>query len=216
MLQNRNFNYILNKITMKKTFFSLLSMCIIASSLVSFAIAAGGYKPGDTASDFSLKNVDGKAVSLKDYNNVKGFIVLFTCNHCPYAKMYEDRIIALDAKYKKDYPLIAINPNDPAVEPDDSLDEMKKRAVAKGFKFPYLFDEGQKIFPLYGATKTPHVYLLDKNRVVQYIGAIDDSPQDENSVQKKYLENAIASLNQGKEINPNVTKALGCSIKVKR
>ncbi len=201
---------------MKTSLFNTFAAFIGALFLISFKIAITGYKPGDTASDFSLKDVNGKSVSLKDFKNVKGYIIVFTCNHCPYAKMYEDRIIALNTKYNKDYPLIAINPNDPSIEPEDSKAEMIKRAKSKGFEFPYLFDDGQKVFPLFGATKTPHVYLLDKNRVVKYIGAIDDSPQDESAVKIKYLENAILSLKAGKEISPNVTKALGCSIKVKK
>ena len=102
-----------------------------------------GYKVRDVATDFKLKNVDGKMVSLKDYKEAKGFIVIFTCNHCPFAKAYEDRIVALDKKYKKlGYPVIAINPNNPAVQPDDSYELMITRAKEKGFTFPYLFDEG--------------------------------------------------------------------------
>lgn len=176
-----------------------------------------GYKVGDKATDFSLKNIDGKMVSLADYPDAKGFILVFTCNHCPFAVMYEDRINALDKKYSPmGYQVVAINPNDPAVVPEDSFDEMKVRASEKGFEFPYLFDDGQKIFPQYGATKTPHVFLLDNKMTVQYIGAIDDNARDASSVGVKYLENAIGSLKDGKEINPSVTKAVGCSIKVKK
>ncbi|MBK8699603.1 MAG: thioredoxin family protein [Saprospiraceae bacterium] len=196
-----------------------MQLTLLISLLMTFftGTSTGGYKPGDVAVDFKLKNVDGKMVSLSDFKSAKGYIVIFTCNHCPYAKMYEDRIIALQDKYgKAGFPVIAINPNDPAAEPDDSFDMMKKRAKEKGFKFPYLFDDGQKIFPVYGATRTPHVFLLDKNRVVKYIGAIDDNPQDAAAVKSKYLEDAISAIQQGKDIIPNVTKALGCSIKVKK
>lgn len=174
------------------------------------------YKIGDTATDFKLKSVDGKTYSMSDYKSAKGFIVVFTCNHCPFAKKYEDRINDLAKKYKsKGYILLAINPNDPAVEPADSFELMQKRAKEKGFVFPYLFDEGQKIFPQYGATKTPHVFLLDKNRVVKYIGAIDDNVDSATDVKEKYLENAIAALESGKTPSPEVTKAIGCSIKSK-
>ncbi|HMS99933.1 MAG TPA: thioredoxin family protein [Saprospiraceae bacterium] len=199
-----------------------MSLTIITGMLISLftlnaPLAPTALKPGDTAIDFKLKNVDGKMVSLADFKSAKGFIVVFTCNHCPYAKMYEDRLIALNDKYSKmGYPVIAINPNDPTAEPEDSFDEMKKRAKSKGFKFPYLFDEGQKIYPQYGATRTPHVFLLNAQRIVKYIGAIDDNPNDASAVKAKYLEEAIASLQAGKEIIPNVTKALGCSIKVKK
>jgi peroxiredoxin len=175
------------------------------------------YKIGDKATDFKLKSVDGKMYGMADYKGAKGFIVVFTCNHCPFAKKYEDRINALAKKYKpQGYILLAINPNDPALEPDDSFELMKVRAKEKGFAFPYLFDEGQKIYPQYGATKTPHVFLLDKNRIVKYIGAIDDNVDSANDVKEKYLENAIAALENGKTPSPETTKAIGCSIKAKK
>ena len=176
-----------------------------------------GYKVGDKATDFSLKNIDGTMVSMASFPDAKGYIVIFTCNHCPFAVMYEDRIKAIDEKYSaRGYQVIAINPNDPEVVPDDSFESMKERASEKGFGFPYLFDDGQKIFPQYGATKTPHVFLLDAEHVVKYIGAIDDNARDEASVEVKYLEDAILALDKGEEINPSETKAVGCSIKVKK
>ena len=176
-----------------------------------------GYQPGDKATDFKLKSVDGKMYSMADYKDAKGFIVVFTCNHCPFAVKYEDRVIELAKKYKsKGYVLLAINPNDPAAAPDDSYDLMKVRAKEKGFTFPYLFDEGQKIYPQYGATKTPHVFLLDKNLIVKYIGAIDDNVEDASAVKEHYLENAIAALEKGQEPTVNSTKAIGCTIKVKK
>lgn len=176
-----------------------------------------GYKPGDVATDFRLKSVDNKMYSMSDYKEAKGFIVVFTCNHCPFAVKYEDRIIDIANRYKeKGYILIAINPNDPEAEPDDSFELMQERAKEKDFQFPYLFDEGQKIYPQYGATKTPHVFLLDSKRVVKYIGAIDDNVEDATKVKEKYLENAISSLEAGKPVDVATTKAIGCSIKVKK
>lgn len=178
---------------------------------------ASGYKPGDKATDFKLKSVDGKMYSMSDYKNAKGFIVVFTCNHCPFAVKYEDRIIDLAKKYEpKGYILLAINPNDPEAQPLDSFELMKVRAKEKGFTFPYLFDEGQKIYPQYGATKTPHVFLLDKNLIVKYIGAIDDNVEDASAVKEKYLENAIAALEKNQTPSPETTKAIGCSIKTKK
>lgn len=175
------------------------------------------YKIGDKATDFKLKSVDGKMYGMADFKDAKGFIVVFTCNHCPFAVKYEDRVNALAKKYKsKGYILLAINPNDPSVQPADSFELMKVRAKEKGFAFPYLFDEGQKIYPQYGATKTPHVFLLDKNRIVKYIGAIDDNVDSANEVKEKYLENAIAALESGKTPSPETTKAIGCSIKTKK
>ena len=197
---------------MKK--FGILTLLTVI--LMSFTNTSG-YQPGDKATDFKLKSVDGKMYSMSDYKDAKGFIVVFTCNHCPFAVKYEDRVIELAKKYKsKGYVLLAINPNDPAAQPDDSFDKMKVRAKEKGFTFPYLFDEGQKIFPQYGATKTPHVFLLDKNLIVKYIGAIDDNVEDASAVKEHYLENAIAALEKGQEPEVSLTKAIGCSIKVKK
>lgn len=189
---------------------------LLMGVLMSFTNPTG-YKVGDKATDFKLKSVDNKMYSMADYKDAKGFIVVFTCNHCPFAVKYEDRIIDLAKKYKsKGYVLLAINPNDPAAQPEDSFELMQKRAKEKKFTFPYLFDEGQKIYPQYGATKTPHVFLLDKNLVVKYIGAIDDNVEDASQVKEKYLENAIAALEKGQEPTPNTTKAIGCTIKVKK
>lgn len=201
---------------MKKISVLLLFVAFIVTAAFT-SIAPTPYKIGDVATDFKLKSVDGKMYSMSDYKKAKGFIVVFTCNHCPFAKKYEDRINDLAKNYKsKGYILLAINPNDPEVEPDDSYELMQQRAKEKGFVFPYLLDEGQKIYPQYGATKTPHVFLLDKNRVVKYIGAIDDNVDSATEVKVKYLENAIAALENGKNPSPEMTKAIGCSIKSKK
>lgn len=176
-----------------------------------------GYSIGDMVADFSLKNIDGSMVSLADFDSAKGFLVIFTCNTCPYAQAYEDRIIALDAKYKsKGIPVIAINPNNPDAKPGDSFAKMQERAQSKGFTFPYLLDEGQKVYPQFGATRTPHVFLLQKTasgNVVRYIGAIDDNYQDASQVEEKFVENAIDAMLAGKEIAMTTTKAIGCGIK---
>lgn len=178
---------------------------------------ADGYKVGDKASDFSLKNIDGKMVSLANYPDAKGFVVIFTCNHCPFAKAYESRIMELDKKYsKKGYPVIAINPNDPEIVPEDSYDAMKARAIEKGYTFPYLIDESQEVYKMYGATRTPHVFILNKengNLVVKYIGTIDDNYQDASAVTQHYVEDAINALLAGKNPDPDFTKAIGCTIK---
>jgi len=178
-----------------------------------------GYKIGEEAIDFSLKNIDDQMVSLASYPDAKGFIVIFTCNHCPYAVAYEDRIVALNNKYASlGYPVIAINPNDPSVQPEDSFDAMKVRAKEKGFTFPYLFDEGQKVYPIYGATKTPHVFILNKENdknIVKYIGTIDNNYEDANAVTEKYVEGAVDALLAGKEIQQPTTVAVGCTIKTK-
>ena len=198
--------------------FKIAFLVLAAGLITAFNTSSpAGYEIGSIATDFSLKNVDNKNVSLKDFKEAKGFIMIFTCNHCPYAIAYEDRIIALDKKYKKlGYPVIAINPNNPEKQKDDSFDKMQVRAKEKGFTFPYLFDDGQKIYPQYGATKTPHVYILqktDKGNVVKYIGAIDDNHSDETAVEQKYVENAVDALLKKQEVKVKTTKAIGCSIK---
>ncbi len=196
---------------------SLFSILIFMSLTASLA---QGYKTGDTATDFKLKNVDGKMVSLSDYTNAKGFIVVFTCNACPYAKAYQDRLIALDKKYKAlGYPVIAINPNDPVAQPADDFESMKKLAKSKGYTFPYLVDEGQKVYPVYGATKTPHVFVLQKTdagNVVRYTGTIDDNYEDPAGVQKAYVADAVDALLAGQPVAIATTKAIGCGIKAKK
>ncbi|HMO41221.1 MAG TPA: thioredoxin family protein [Saprospiraceae bacterium] len=176
-----------------------------------------GLKVGDKAPDFKLKNIDGTMVSLADYKDAKGYIVIFTCNTCPYAVAYEDRIQALHAKYsQKGYPVVAIQPNDPEVQPGDALDKMKQRAEEKGFTFAYLLDEGQKIYPVYGASRTPEVYLLDTDLTVRYTGAIDDNYQDAEAVKVNYVKAAIKAMEAGQQPDPSFTKAIGCTIKTKK
>ncbi|MEE4000879.1 thioredoxin family protein [Tenacibaculum sp. FZY0031] len=203
-----------------KTFKIILMLLVVASISAFTSNNSGGYKVGDVAADFALKNINGKMVSLADYKEAKGFIVVFTCNMCPYSVANEDRLIALDNKYKKKgFPVIAINPNDPEVSKGDSYEAMKVRAKEKGFTFPYLFDEGQKVYPMYGATKTPHVYVLNKENnklIVEYIGAIDDSSRNEANVKERFVENAVDALLKGEKPTKTDTRAIGCSIKDKR
>jgi peroxiredoxin len=184
--------------------------------LVALALVYGGLKPGDKAVPFSLKNVDGQTVSLSDYNSQKGVIVIFTCNPCPFAKAYEQRIIDLHKQYEgMGFPVVAINPNDPSVSPEDSFDHMKTRAKDKAYPFPYLVDD-KGVFKEYGATRTPHVYLLAKSGndfKVAYIGAIDDNAMEASAVSKKYLEGAIKAVASGSKPKPESTKAIGCTIK---
>lgn len=203
---------------MKKKVVTLLAA---AALVVMGSFTEGGYKVGDKAADFKLKNtIDNKNVSMADYKDAKGIIVVFTCNHCPFAMKYESRIMALDKKYKsKGFPVIAISPNDPAVVADDSPENMQKLAKEKGYTFPYLFDETQQTAKTYGATKTPHVFVLLKEKsdfTVKYIGAIDDNSDDASAVKEKYVESAVDNLLAGKAVNPETTKAFGCGIKWKK
>lgn len=203
--------------TLKNFGFIALFFLLGAFAYNTTSVDGEGYAIGDYATDFKLRNIDGTMVSLSDYTDAKGFLVIFTCNSCPYAVAYEDRIIALDKKYKPlGVPVIAINPNNPSKKPKDSYELMQVRAKEKGFTFPYVLDEGQKIYPQYGATRTPHVYLLEKTEegnMVKYIGAIDDNYSDANAVGTKYVENAIDAMLNGSAIEMPTTKAIGCSIK---
>ena len=198
----------------------LFAVCIVGiiSAFTLSSTTDPGLNIGDTAPDFNLKDVDGKMVSMANYEDAKGFIVIFTCNTCPYSVAYEDRINALDNKYKdQGYPVIAVNPNDPAAQPGESYALMQQRAKEKGFTFPYLLDVGQEVYPKYGASRTPHVFLLHKeggNLIVKYIGAIDNNSRDASKVTEKFTENAVDALLEGKEIEKTITKAIGCTIKV--
>jgi peroxiredoxin len=178
-----------------------------------------GLKPGDTAKGFSLKNVDGTTVSLSDYSDQKGVILIFTCNPCPFAKAYEKRIIQLHQKYaSQGFPVVAVNPNDDEISPEDTFGKMKARADEKGFPFPYLKDESQEVYKSYGATRTPHIYLLENKGgkfKVAYIGAIDDNAMDASAVTQRYVDKAIKALISGDKPKPAVTKAIGCTIKTK-
>lgn len=193
----------------------------LASIFLAIAIQGlsqnAGYKIGDKAIDFNLKSTDGKFYSLESLKKGKGFIVIFTCNHCPFSQAYEQRIIALHKKYApKGMPVVAINPNDSVREPEDSYENMKKRAKKYKYPFVYLVDETQAIAKAYGAMRTPHVFVLDANRNVIYIGAIDDNFEDPKLVKEKYLENALDAFLNGKPITNPLTKAIGCGIKWKK
>jgi peroxiredoxin len=188
--------------------------------LMATASWAQGLKVGDAAVDFNLKNVDGKMVALKDFQSSKGVIVVFTCNTCPYSQAYEQRIIDLHKTFvSKGYPVVAINPNDPVKQPGDSFDKMVERAKDKAYPFAYLFDETQAIATAYGATRTPHVFVLQKTPSgfqVAYIGAIDDNVETPSAAKNRYVEAAIESLSQGKTPSVTSTKAIGCTIKWKK
>lgn len=174
---------------------------------------------GQAAPEFKLKNVDNKEISFNSYPKAKGFIVVFTCNTCPYAKAYEQRIIDLNKKYTPlGYPVIAINPNDPEVSSGDSFEKMQEVAKAKKYSFPYLFDNGQVVTNLYGAKNTPHVFVVSKTpngNLIEYTGAIDNDTEETNTTRSKYVEQAITSLSKNEKPAVTVTKAIGCTVRRK-
>ena len=174
---------------------------------------------GDKAPSFNQKNINGKEYSFDNITDAngqkpKGYIIVFTCNTCPVSKANESRLIALHKKYSKEgYPIVAIQPNDPEKKRGESFDAMKRYAADKKFPFIYLMDEGQKVYPQYGATKTPEVYLVDDQQIIRYHGAIDDSARDPSDVDEKFLEMAIESLQKGEDPKPQETRAIGCGIR---
>ena len=197
--------------------FILSSLAVII--LIASAPLKSGYEIGDTVADFKLTNVDGKTVSLADWKDAKGFIVVFDCNTCPVSKKYNERIMALNKMYaSKGFPVIAINPNSPEVSAGDSYDEMVKYARKKGYNFPYLYDPSQKVVSEFGATNTPHVFVLNKagnEMKVSYIGAIDDNAREASEAANKYVEAAVNALLEGKAVSITKTRAIGCGIKWK-
>lgn len=199
--------------------FSLLAALLLIGSGFR-PTTDGGYKVGDKAMDFQLKNIDGKMLSLSDNKAAKGYIVVFTCNHCPYSQAYEQRIIALHQKYaSQGYPVVAINPNDPEAVPEDSFQEMQKRAKEKKYPFAYLLDDTQNVARTYGATRTPHVYVLTRTGTdfkVAYIGAIDNNTEDASAATDRYVEKAMTEVLAGKPVTQPSTKAVGCTIKWKK
>ena len=195
----------------------MLMMVLVAATALT--PKPTGYEVGDSVVDFKLKNVDGKMVALADFPNAKGFVVIFDCNTCPYSKVYNARIQELDKKFaNQGFPVIAINPNDPSISRGDSFDEMVRIAKAKGYTFPYLIDETQSVAKAFGATNTPHVFVLNKKGSeleVAYIGAIDDNAKEANAVTKRYVEDAVNALLNGLPVTTTKTKAIGCGIKWK-
>ncbi len=176
---------------------------------MAFTIAVGKPGPG-----FNLKGVDGKTHSLTEFASRKAVVVVFTCNHCPTAVQYEDRLVQLQKDYApKGVQLVAINPNEDKGHPTDSFDHMVVRARQKGFNFPYLRDDTQAAAKAYGALRTPHVFLLDAKRTVAYHGRIDDNPDEPNAVGRHDLREALDEVLAGKPVSVPTTEPVGCSVK---
>jgi peroxiredoxin len=214
---------VLLKTTLKKmNKMKTIVMATAALITMSFSMMApAGLKPGDAATDFKLLNIDSSMIGLSSYKQAsKGAIVIFKCNHCPFSIAYEDRIIALHEKYAvKGYPVIAINPNDAVQYPSDGFSEMQVRAKEKGFKFPYLHDETQAVAKAWGAERTPHVFVVKKEKkkwMVKFVGAIDNNTDDAAAADKKYTEMAVDALLAGKEPEIKSVKAIGCGVKWKK
>jgi peroxiredoxin len=180
-------------------------------------MATNNLKIGSTAPDFNLEGIDGKKYSLSSFEDKKALIIIFSCNHCPYVQAYECRIKQIQEDYKnKGVTVVAINSNEDVNYPDDSFDNMKKRANEQKFNFLYLRDEDQSVARAYDATHTPEIFLFDKERKLIFHGKIDDNWQEPNKVQNHYLKNALDELLEGKEISVPETFTIGCTIKWKK
>lgn len=179
-------------------------------------MAMANLKIGDRAIPFNLPGVDDKEHSLNDYAGRNAVVVIFSCNHCPYVRAWQDRMVQIQADYMgKGVQLVAINANDASKYPDDSFPKMKERARDRKFNFPYLHDETQNVARAYGAERTPEVFLFDKNSTLRYHGAIDDNYDDPKAVKEHYLRKALDAVLAGKSISITETKPVGCSIKWK-
>lgn len=171
---------------------------------------------GEKAIPFELPGVDGRTYSLDDYRDKEAVAVIFSCNHCPYVRAWEDRMVQIQADYApKGVQFLAINANDPVKYPGDSFEAMKERAAEKGFNFPYLHDESQEIARSYGAQRTPEVFLFDKAGTLRYHGAIDDNYEEAEAVENHYLRSALDMILAGQTPTVAQTPPLGCTIKWK-
>ena len=176
---------------------------------MSFTLAIGAKAP-----DFKLPGVDGKDYTLGNFEAAKALIVVFTCNHCPAAIGSEDRMIRLSRDYQaKGVAMVSINSNEDKGHPDDSFDKMVVRSREKGFPFPYLRDESQKVALAYGALRTPHFYLFDAERKLRYTGRMDDNPYDATKVTTRDLQNALDAVLAGKTPAVEQTNPVGCNVK---
>ena len=171
---------------------------------------------GSKAPDFNLVGVDDKYYSLNSFSDKKALIIIFSCNHCPYVQAYEDRMIKIQRDYEeKGVAIAAVNSNDDKAYPEDSFENMKKRAIQKGFNFPYLRDEEQSTAKAFDATHTPEIFLFDSERKLVFHGKIDDNWQEPEKAVNHYLRNALDELLAGKEISVPETFTIGCTIKWK-
>jgi hypothetical protein len=199
---------------MKKTRAALLaaSLVLVSGAPVSAdSLALGAKAPMATT---KMKTAAGKDVTIADVKGAKGTLVVFTCNACPWAKKWEERIVNLGNEAgAKGIGMIAINSNDPKVNADDSYDVMKTRAKERGMKFAYAYDATSDVARAFGATRTPEAFLFDANGKLVYHGTIDDNADDAAAVKDAYLADAVNAVATGKTVAVSETKALGCGIK---
>jgi len=193
----------------EKAFYLAVAGMLLVNTQMA-AVSVGNPAPGFSG----LCGVDGKSYSLEDFKDKKVVVVIFSCNHCPTVKAYEDRMVAIQRDYaRKGVTLVAINPNDEKSYPEDGFEEMVVRAREKGFNFPYLRDQDQSVARAWGPQRTPEVFVLDKRRIVRYHGCIDDDVNEPQRVRRHYLREAIAALLARKPVPTPETEPVGCTVK---
>jgi peroxiredoxin len=195
------------------TYRTLLSTLALSAALAGSAAALqlGATAPQNTV---KMRNIDGRELSIAEVTGPKGTLVIFTCNHCPWAKAWETRIAELGNTYRqRGIGVIAINANDPSANAEDSFDKMVTRAKQRDFQFPYVVDNGSTVARAFGAERTPEAYLFDANGVLVYHGTIDDNADDATAVKQHYLRDALEAVVSGQGVAVKETKALGCGIK---
>ena len=172
--------------------------------------------PGSRAPGFDLPGVDGTQHALDEFRDRKVVVVVFSCNHCPYVKAYEDRTITTQKDYaNRGVAFVVISANDARQYPDDSFENMVKRAKEKGYNFPYLYDESQEVARAYGAERTPEFFVLDDQRVIRYHGRLDDNVEEPEKARAHYLRDALDAVLAGKPVATADTPPVGCTIKWK-
>ncbi len=199
-----------------------INILLFLMFFLSFNVQASGGKKnyvsslGDTIEDFSLQNVDGKYISLNSYPEAKGFIIVFTCNHCPFAKLYSERFNEMAKKYGAlKVPLLAINPMDTVVYEDESFLAMQEKAKVASFTFPYLQDNLQTVAKDFNADHTPHAFVIWKENnqwIIKYTGAIDDNGAESDKVKNPYVANAVDELLAGNKVKEPETRSIGCAV----
>ncbi|MES2592685.1 MAG: thioredoxin family protein [Bacteroidota bacterium] len=200
---------------MKKTFLLL--------SILTVFVAASAFKPAVhpeleigaaiPKSDYKMMDISGKEVSLMDSKGENGLLVIFSCNTCPYVKLSEGRIKEIaDVAKKNKIGVIVVNSNEAQRDSEDSFDEMKKYAKSQGYDFSYVIDKNSQLANAFGATRTPHIFLFDK-QALAYKGAIDDNIKDASSAKEHFLKDAIVAVGAGKPVKTTTSKSVGCSIK---
>lgn len=187
---------------------ALFSLMLAAPAM---ALELGAPAP---QADVKMKNVDGKELSIREVAGQQGTLVIFTCNHCPWAKAWEERIAALGNEYaKRGIGVIAVNANDPKVNAADGYEGMVERAKQRNFQFAYVVDAGSTVAKAFGAERTPEVFLFDAKGQLVYHGTIDDNAENAAAAKQHYLRDALESVATGKPVAVAETKALGCTIK---